>query len=207
MVQYNPKYVRKILECQYAQLTNNIQARYLLSIELKNDSNEIATFVMMNPSRADYNTSDVTVNKVIKFAFIKGKGRIGIINIVNLFPFYETNSNVLQSIINRVRSNPNLNFKQIMARNNHIIKKAFQTSDYIIFAWGNPSKNIDKQLHLNQCSIISSYVKTLNPSRTYVIKTHHKEILTKGGYPRHPSRPALNGFKKCVISENGKIII
>ncbi|PEE97789.1 hypothetical protein CON21_26290 [Bacillus thuringiensis] len=124
MVQYNSKYIRKILDCQYAQLTNSIQARYLLSIDLKNDSNNTATFVMMNPSRADYNSSDITVNKVVKFTVIQGKGKIEIINIVNLFPFYETDSSILQTTINQVKTKPIVKFKQIMLSNTRIIKKA-----------------------------------------------------------------------------------
>ncbi|MDQ0975995.1 hypothetical protein QFZ31_005873 [Neobacillus niacini] len=162
---------------------------------------------MMNPSKADYNTSDLTVNKVIKFAFIKGKGSIGLINIVNLFPFYETQSSSLQAVINHVRNTPNINFKDIISLNNKIIKHSLQSSNYIVLAWGNPSDNINKKLHFDQCNYIKSYIRALKNNKTYVIKTHYKKILTNERYPRHPSRPSLQGFKKCWINEAGEIII
>lgn len=207
MAQYNLKYIRGVIDCQYSQLTSSIQARYMLSVDLNNKSNKVATFIMMNPSKADFNNSDLTVNKVIKFSFIKGKGSIGIINIVNLFPFYETHSGSLQAVIKQVKNMPNLIFKDIMTLNNEMIKQALQSSNYIVLAWGNPSDNIDKRLHFDQCKYINSYIRTLNNKKIYVIKTQFEKILTNEGYPRHPSRPSLQGFKKCLISEDGQIII
>lgn len=207
MVKYNRKYCKEVLDCQCIQLTATIQVRTLLSINLKNDSNKVATFIMMNPSLANHNISDKTVNKVIKFAFIKGKGKIGIVNMVNLFPFYETNSSNLQTIINRVKNNVTLNFDGIISNNNNIIFKNIKLSKWVILAWGNPSVNIDSLIHDKQCSSILNYISSVRSTISYVIKTQYYNILTKDGYPRHPSRPSLKGFKKCLINEEGKIII
>ncbi|MDQ0972420.1 hypothetical protein QFZ31_002298 [Neobacillus niacini] len=207
MVYYNAEYVKRIIDCQHETLTDSIQARYFLSIELKNASNKIATFIMMNPSKADQNISDITVNKLIKFAFTKGRGNIGIIQIVNLFPFYETNSPNLQAIINRVQNNNTLNLEDIISNNNNIIFKSLEESKWTILAWGDPSENIDIDLHQTQCRSIIKHIKNIDNSNIYVIKTHYKNILTNNGYPRHPSRPALNGFKKCKINKDNNIVI
>ena len=52
---------------------------------------------MLNPSQADDNISDHTVNRIIKHSFIHSNLedssiRVSKINVVNLFPFYETKS-------------------------------------------------------------------------------------------------------------------
>ena len=61
--------------------------RYLLEVEWENSSKAV-TFVMLNPSYADSNICDLTLNRCINFSKLWGYGKM---NIVNLFGLRSSN--------------------------------------------------------------------------------------------------------------------
>lgn len=103
--QYDASIV-KSARCEVTPITENIDARYLLQVELHAPApkkyQKTLTYVMMNPSAAEEltalkNFSDETVNKVIAFANMHQKTMgIGKVNIVNLFGVYEPQGKSLQ---------------------------------------------------------------------------------------------------------------
>ena len=53
--------------CDRSFLTREVEGRYLLKLKLKNNYNNTVTIVMMNPSKANENISDQTINKIVSF--------------------------------------------------------------------------------------------------------------------------------------------
>ena len=70
---------------------SNINKRYSLEISLDNSrTKKTATIIMMNPSKANQNCSDQTVNKVLNFFKDNSKIPISKVIILNLFPTMKT---------------------------------------------------------------------------------------------------------------------
>ena len=68
------------------------ESKLLLSFIDKQYLASIASyvFIMLNPSIADKEVSDLTITKLCNFSH--SLNEVGFIHIVNLYPFYETNS-------------------------------------------------------------------------------------------------------------------
>lgn len=79
---------------------NEISVRYKLEIPLNNWENENELLViMMNPSKANKEESDRTVNKVVQYA---SQNRYRKLIIMNSLPFYETKSEKLNAVIRQI---------------------------------------------------------------------------------------------------------
>lgn len=74
---------------------------------------------MLNPSIADKETSDLTITKLCKFSH--SLNEVGMIHVVNLYPFYETNSKKLSSIIHQLQKEDNSLYEAAVKTNRQII--------------------------------------------------------------------------------------
>lgn len=154
--------------------------RYRLDIELKNGDNKKAIqLIMMNPSEANEEISDNTINRVIKYVSTNNSEGIlqdiGKIIFTNLYVVYETYSDNVDNYI----SEYGLDFvKGIEAdgkyNNNMIIKEATNESEIIIIAWGKG----DILGYDNRIQEVFSLIKNK--------EIYHVKDFTEDGYPRHP---------------------
>lgn len=97
-----------------------------------------ACFLLTNPSTADEESNDKTVEKVMKQARHLGYGRV---SMVNAFAYRETDSTRLPSLaasgVDLVGPDNDL----------HILREA-AASDVVICGWGNPGKLLDRDEQL-----------------------------------------------------------
>ncbi|CUB28512.1 hypothetical protein BN2127_JRS1_08914 [Bacillus cereus] len=190
---YKPEFVSKVIECKTERLTDSIEARYCLSIKLNNSLDSSFVYIMLNPSIAGRDVSDLTINKLCKFSHTLNE--VGTIHIANLYPFYETNSTMLSSLIKNLQhENTNL-FDTVMATNRQVLSSLVRNSKKVVLAWGDCPDLFDKQFHKKQCNDFMLLLKEANQTQVYVIKTHFDKLLTVKNSPRHPSRPMLKGLE------------
>ncbi|WP_206699719.1 DUF1643 domain-containing protein [Bacillus atrophaeus] len=162
---------------------------YCLSIKLNNTLDSSYVFIMLNPSIADKETSDLTITKLCKFSH--SLNEVGMIHVVNLYPFYETNSKKLSSIIHQLQKEDNSLYEAAVKTNRQIIGALAKESKKVIFAWGDCPKLFDKQSFNKQCHDVKLLLKDMNQDEAFVIKTNYNKLLTVKDSPRHPSRPEL----------------
>ncbi|MFV9832885.1 hypothetical protein A4A36_20590 [Bacillus subtilis] len=124
----------------------SIDKRTILEIELKNNSNKITTFILMNPSSADSTLSDATINLLLEYAYYKtdtGKARF-----VNVYPICEGSDiqEVLKSVVNHSESM----YTEVQEMNLNKIKNCIKDANRIYLATGNPIriKEHRKVMHL-----------------------------------------------------------
>lgn len=200
MVRY-PSFVTKV-NCDKRKLGNGIFIRSYLDVRFSignNRKSTVITYIMMNPSKADNDISDLSVNAVIKLSYNlackQGIGNVKV-NIVNLFPFYETNSKKLYEKLERYAE------KEYII--NVIIEERINESDTIIFAWGNiPPKC--KELHQNKVQFF--FNKINRKDNTFVLRTHYDNVLSQKANPMHPNRKRLIGLAGCYIDPQNVITL
>ncbi|MGF1672884.1 MAG: DUF1643 domain-containing protein [Rivularia sp. (in: cyanobacteria)] len=125
------------------------------------------TFVMLNPSTADAQQDDRTLNRCIKFA---QSWDYGSLEVVNLFAYRATKRDVLCNV-----SDP------IGLKNDNYIKLAIKNTNLIIVAWGTGKYPKIQNRNKEVLSLIYSSQQPL-----YCLGT------TIDGNPRHPVRIATN---------------
>lgn len=174
---YKNEYVKSVKLVHHDVATNR---RYRLDIELKNGDNEKAVHLMMiNPSKANEEISDNTLNRIIKYVSLNNVAGvlqdIGKIIITNLYVVCETYPEKVDEYI----SVQSLDFvKGIDAdgkyNNDTIIEMANKEAQLIIIAWGKGYIfDYDKRIQE-----IFSLMKNK--------EIYQMEDLTQEGYPRHP---------------------
>jgi|GEM_PF-1867692 len=174
---YKNEYVKSVKLVNHDVATNR---RYRLDIELKNGDNEKAVHLMMiNPSKANEEISDNTLNRIIKYISLNNAAGvlqdIGKIIITNLYVVCETYPEKVDEYI----SAQSLDFvKGIDAdgkyNNDLIIEMANKEAQLIIIAWGKGYIfDYDKRIQE-----IFSLMKNK--------EIYQMEDLTQEGYPRHP---------------------
>ncbi len=83
-----------------------------------------------------------------------------------------------------------------------VIEDQIKNAKYIVLAWGNVPKNMDKDKHRNQVIKVYDFVRNANKmSSVIVLKVNNKSknILTNDMYPRHPARAKILKLVKCEI--------
>ncbi|ENK0837966.1 DUF1643 domain-containing protein [Clostridium botulinum] len=174
------KYDDSVFDCiididdDFDEITS-IKRRFILEIKLKNrEGNKSAVVIMMNPSQADYEKSDRTVNRLLKYIHIQ-LPNIAKVKILNLYAVYKTNPEDVQNIINK--SNYEYvcgNIRQYGKTNNQYISEEINGGNIVIIAWGKGEiPKYNKRI-----------VEVMNLLKG--IKLHCVKDLTKEGYPRHP---------------------
>ena len=132
--------------------------RYLLECTW-DDSLESVTFIMLNPSVANDEICDPTLNRCVNFSIAWGYGGI---KIVNLFALISTDPQKLK-----------LHHDPVGIENNNYILKAIKNSSQIILGWGEKYGSIN-----NRDQIIKTLLVDFAPD---CIKKTKNEL-----HPRHP---------------------
>lgn len=173
-------------EIEIYNATDDESSRFII----KTRGSKPLIFLGLNPSTANKEDSDATINKIEEYANINGFDSIVIIN---LYPFRSTNPNDLPK--QKDASIYNKNLSEI----ENIINKV--NAQVILIACGT---NIKQREYL-----LSSFLEIHN----YIKSKQIKWIsigLTKEGYPRHPSRGSyrkledfcIEGFLKIIDKES-----
>ncbi|WDQ30455.1 DUF1643 domain-containing protein [Paenibacillus marchantiae] len=203
-----PKFVTITnIDCEFESLSNQIDARYSLTIPINKNYENIMTYIMMNPSKADKNQSDTTVNTVLNFAAKKLQKKIGKVIVVNLFCLYEPNSTKLKSLLSGISD---CEREYSSKKNKTSIDEAIFNSNYIILAWGNVPKGIAAANHNKEVSYVYECIKKHKKLKSvYILKSEkHKNILTVAKRPRHPGRMKIEKYVKCSqLSLKGPFLV
>ena len=140
-----------------AVFANGIKYRYLLRIEIGDNTRDTLCYIMLNPSIADEFHDDSTVIRCKKRARFLGFSKI---LIVNLF--------ALRAI------DPSLLYEEedpVGPDNNFAIKKAIYNAEMVICAWGNHGSLMDRDRQV---------LELLKGAPLYHLG------LTNQGQPKHP---------------------
>lgn len=161
----------------YCDENNDI--RYCLEVELENcDKTKTALVIMKNPSKADKNNSDQTVNTVLEVMYKSGYGKC---YIMNLIPYYATDSAEIAEKAEEI--------DEVYFLNDQHLKSRIDNATRIFVAWGgNSSFNID---FYN--SRIQKIKSLLEGKTVYCYKKN------QNGAPIHPSR---NQWKKDITDRD-----
>ena len=174
---YKDEYVKNVKLVYHDGATNR---RYRLDIELKNGDNEKAVHIMMiNPSKANKENSDNTINRIIKYVSLNNSSGIlqdiGKIIITNLYVVCEiypekVDENISVHSLDFVKGTDT----DGKYNNNAIIEMANKEAQFVITAWGKG--NI-----FDYDNRIQEVLRLIQNKELY-----HMEDLTQEGYPRHP---------------------
>ena len=180
--------------------------RYLLDIETEKSDGGSALCVMMNPSKADENESDASVNKVIEFF----KEDYRMIKICNLIPFFLTKSSEMNQLFDKFQEQKcGETFDKIMKRNFVTISKEVNKLDEdacVVLAWGDPPKGFDRRLHQEYVDKVLASVESL--PNFYIFETSNPcRTITKLGNPRHPNRNRLTGLQKVKTAKYRHVVV
>ncbi|MGQ7873483.1 DUF1643 domain-containing protein [Bacillus sp. 1A] len=218
-----PNYVKTPTHCIINYVNNERLSRNILTAQLKNKFNKNFLFILMNPSKADEEDSDNTINKCAKIAYHNLMDlKIGEFTIVNAYPFYESDSSKLDNISSNIKEKYcDLYYKELM-KNLSYIKQAIQLSDYVLLGTGAiPNEISNKSEYQFVLDTIHSYVETfkgtvyLGTSKEkyngkYILKGRYSYHICPKGNPHTIDRIKLhriNRGKFIDISKEKEIII
>lgn len=197
-------YFAQVKRASKKKITDTISIRDWLEIEINDQAVHTLLYILMNPSKADRIECDDTVKKLLDFTRKQTErpGSIipGVRNIiiVNLFPFYKTDSNELYQVLEELEFTRN-GYQDLMKANLLKIRKGIQEAEYIVFGWGDPPKNVDEWYHRELTSSILKHVKKCQKENMYVFTSNREKIITKKRHPRHPIIISLTGLQRCEI--------
>ena len=163
MVEIYPSYVKIPTSCKIVKLGNTtISSRRVLNAELDNLFEKKILFILMNPSKADNNISDKTINKCAHISYHDLKKlKIGYFSVVNVYPFYEAYSSKLQSTLVAVQSASKSFYYKEIIKNLEVISLEIVKADYIFLCTGGiPKEIIDINEYQFLINTIHSYVET-----------------------------------------------
>ncbi|MEH7552897.1 DUF1643 domain-containing protein [Bacillus altitudinis] len=192
-IKYNPAYCRKVNHSDNTYIGNNLKKRHLLNVSTVKLRPVKYTFLLMNPSDADLEFSDSTVNKVIKDSY---NDNVDQVDIVNALPFYETDSTKIENLLNKLGKSEILN---LLNENYKTIVKSIETTvesgGKIICGWGN----IPSNLSVRNENIYSNNLKRIKeilikyPNMTYCYGTNND------GSPTHPLYVDYKNLTKFIV--------
>lgn len=116
------------------------EKRYWLHLKIDPEKKDTIVVLLKNPSRADQNISDKTVFNVCNYIYqnlekYEVLKNTGYILILNLIPYYCTNSGALKSLQKGIIDQKNLKYI-------HDFSKKYKN---IIIAWGNAPNGLQKE--------------------------------------------------------------
>ncbi|WP_010237352.1 DUF1643 domain-containing protein [Clostridium arbusti] len=194
--------------CKEKYLYGDTYLRFLLEVKYKESNNHNQVLcIMMNPSIANSNESDDTINKILKL--LNEKMLFATLKVVNIYQVYKSQSDMLATTLEEIIYKLGKDeFNNIMKKKLSTIYEQIVKVDNIILAWGNPSEGMNEKKYLSRCSQITEFLSYLISKRLFVFKTGTWErILTQKGQPRHPSRNNLIDLVDCNIGIGNKICV
>ena len=159
-------------------INRNNEYRYTLSIPLINGYKRSVLVIMKNPSKADGENSDHTINNVIKFC----NNQYNKVYIMNLFPYYSTDPVGIKEFISSDR------FAEIMRHNIILLEKLLCDVDDIIVAWGGNSIG-NKKEYQKAINKVTQIIKGSN-KKVYAVRKRYCNKDRK--YPWHAQVWAVN---------------
>lgn len=183
----------------------NINVRYSLTIPLLNRRNGLSlVVVLMNPSEANVETSDSTVNKLIDFFYdhkIEGQ-LIKEITICNVLPIYASNT---KSAKTQIRALHEANILEGVQKINEAkLTVTLKDKRKIVLGWGKPEvKTIPNLFYYKEVLRIVNLISILQKDDLYVFDIKNSiSTFTEHGDPRHSGRSVkIDGLKKISISK------
>jgi len=164
------KYPDFIIVKRYLQQNGK---RYFLELEFDNDKPGSIVVILKNPSKATDKYSDHTVNRVSNFIYKNRRNYdmlrdIGKVVILNLTPFYETESHKLKNLTETIIENKNL----------MTIDKYLQQHKTVIIAWGDhPRYFYEEYQNLKE--------KVFDIFKRYKNEVYYVNSFSLQGNPRH----------------------
>ncbi len=154
-----------------ATIDSTGEYRYILKREW-NPNLKTVVFVMLNPSTADANIDDRTIEKCIKFAKSWGYGSL---EVVNLFAYRSTDPKKLRDVGDPVGE-----------ENDNYLLEAVNRADKAVLAWGNNGRMLRRY---------KKVLELLSSKELYCLG------ITKEKQPKHPlyvlDSTQLISFKGC----------
>ncbi|SDN62180.1 DUF1643 domain-containing protein [Bacillus sp. OK048] len=183
-----PDYVKVPTECDPQPIPNTqYKVRYYLSAELDNNYKNKLLFILMNPSHASKTVSDETINYCAHIAFKDLKKiKIGSITIVNIHPYYEPKSSKLQTILDDLKNNHQIQYESTMKENKRTILQEIDNANYVFLCTGLVPKKIeDKACYRRLIRSIHDYLEE-NDKIVYLCKgEHNKKFFGTGNLSYH----------------------
>ena len=147
--------------------------RYSMEVELNSKGRKTLVVIQKNPSRANAEFSDHTINRVLNYlclnrgnyACLEGLRKVVFLNLI---PWYETYSDRLITRQEALSDPQNLK----------TIEAFLGTGDACIIAWGNPPRGLGEPYSELSKKVLDLLEKHGNP-------IYHVGGLTRLGYPRH----------------------
>lgn len=184
-------------------IESTLFTREYLEIPIINGGSKTICFCLMNPSKADFESSDKTVNTIINLVNEKREETfkdIGTIIIVNLFPFYETVSSFLGVIINYFGEDQDKKLKKMLANNRQVIQERMSSSDKIVLGWGDCPNNFKKVIYESEIKEVLK--KASKKKNIYIFEDKNNTGLTLNNQPRHPNRLQTNSLELVKVKIN-----
>ncbi len=183
----------------------NVDVRYSLTIPFSNRRDGLSIgIILMNPSEANANTSDSTVNKLIDFFYDYqvDSHPIKDITICNVLPMYSSNT---KSAITKIKDLHAANVLDMVQKLNEVKLTAIMKSkSLIVVGWGKPEvKTIPNLFYYKGVLRIVDLLSTLHKDNLYVFDIKNAiSTFTEHGDPRHAGRSVtLKDLKKISVSD------
>lgn len=163
--------------------------RYSLSVNFNNANlkKRPLAVIMKNPSRADENNSDRTVNNILEFAH---QNKYTKVHILNLYGLYSTDAQKVKELVNAGQE-----IVAIGEENDKTIKDIIKNVEDIIIAWGTPPEGM-KVIYKKRVKKVMSF---LEGKKLYYVFEDYQNRL----YPRHPQVWASNAADLKLEPWNG----
>lgn len=207
-----PTYVKTPTDCKTIKIkSTDIRSRRYLKAGLKNKYDNKVLFILMNPSKAGKTISDKTINKCAHTAFYDLRAlEIGHFSIVNVYPFYESNSSKLQVALAAVQNTSKRFYYKELIENLKTIYSAIEMSDYIVLCTGGmPKEIIDKDEYQFLINTIHSYIETIKGTAYLGKGNNNKGFIKDGKYSYHlcpNGNPRTINKLKLHKLENGQFL-
>jgi hypothetical protein len=224
MMKYDINIIEKV-QCDKKEILENseIYKREYLDIILKTNGNNRLLVIMMNPSIADDEISDKTINGITKY-FMNGYCsanndnndivNIKYISVVNLFSICCKNSKELNSYFDQISEIENGNeiLKEIISNNRKVIENKIIESNYVVLGWGDSPDNFYETSYYREVLNTLDLLRKFNKTDTYVfhIKNNRQSSenkLTNRNNPVHPSNGDIISLLKVDIDDFYRIKI
>lgn len=157
------------------------------SIESENRTKKL-TIILKNPSSANEQKADQTINRVQQYIFEHFKD-VKTVTILNLFALRATDASDVEK--NRLQSNLEYVIGEF---NDQYILDNINKCEYIIFAWGGKSA-INKKAYDERIDNLMNLLKQCDLSNKQIFRVNDKKGSDK--YPFHACYWS-NSFKKIV---------